>query len=106
MRSGGVQNVFGHSNSNSSYFNIDGQPLTAGEFYNKMIENGYKPGTKINLYSCGSGSNGLAQEISNLSGAEVVAPTGDINPTRGGNLDKGTTGIKGSEVKIFKPIEE
>lgn len=98
-----AQNVFGHSGANLDYFKIDGKRLNAKEFYNTMLDNGYKTGTDIYMYCCGTGSNGLAQEVSNLSGANVKAPTGEINPTWGGNLAKNKTGVPGSKVVDIKP---
>lgn len=79
----GWYDVIIHGSENGQFFvvkNASNQTtryMTASQVYTKMVENGYQQGTKIRLMSCWSGKlqEGVAQELSCLAQAEVVAPT-------------------------------
>lgn len=83
-------------------FNIDNQPITAKELYERMLLSGYEPGTKIRLISCNAAKGPIAQELSNLAGAQVIAPSNLTKVLPGSKI----VTIDGSKYKVFMPGNE
>jgi RHS repeat-associated protein len=80
-------------------FNLGGpNPVSVQEVYNLMLQNGYKQGTSIRLISCNSGK-GVAQELSNLAGAKVIAPKALTKVNDAGKLITSD----GSKYQVFNP---
>ena len=76
------------------------------ELYSKMLLDGYKPGTRIRLMSCWSGSleEGAAQQLSNISGGMTVAPTKPMFVGYPGSFFQvGKPIVPGGVFKVFKP---
>ena len=69
-----------------SAFNINGNPISVGEMYSLMLEGGYQQGTPIRLISCNAASGSLAQDLSNLAKAKVIAPSSRTMVTEGGKI--------------------
>lgn len=76
----GWYDVVVHGTEDGLGFTIKGcvDPITPQQLYTRMLANGYEQGTKIRLISCYSGSltDGAAAQISKLSNATVMAPSG------------------------------
>lgn len=79
-------------------FSINGKTRSVQEVYNLMLQNGYKPGTSIRLISCNAGK-GVAQELSNLANAKVIAPKALTKVVDGGKI----VTSDGSKYKLFVP---
>ena len=83
-------------------FSINSEVVGAQKLYELMLKSGYSPGTRIRLISCNAANGGrssVAQELSNLSKAEVVAPTARVRVEAGGKIIT----EDGSKLQVFKP---
>ena len=97
--------VHGDANAPGILFNVNGKSVNAEGLYNLMIQNGYTKGTRIRLIACNAaqgGKSSVAQELSNLSGAQVVAPAARTRVAEGGKLIT----EDGSKYKVFNPVKE
>ena len=96
-----------HGTRDGQNFVVDGKLTSPTEFYGMMLKDGYKPGTNIRLMSCYSGScsNGAASQLSNLSGARVVAPNDYVFvPGQGSMFTPGRPVVgNGGRFRIFDP---
>ncbi|RAJ05506.1 hypothetical protein LX64_02666 [Chitinophaga skermanii] len=65
---------------NGMHFTIGKHKISAETLYSMMLKDGYINGAQIRLMSCRSGafSNGAAAQLSKLTNAKVIAPTGDL----------------------------
>ena len=79
-------------------FSIGGKTTSVQEVYNLMLQNGYKQGTSIRLVSCNAGK-GVAQELSNLANAQVIAPSARTKVSDAGKLITSDA----SKYQVFKP---
>lgn len=76
--------------------------MTAEQLLEYMVENGYNGTDRIRLISCHAGNGGkssLAQELADLSGNQVIAPTDKTRVLKGGKLDT----KDGEKYKVFEP---
>jgi len=80
-------------------FNVDGKAITAEQLYQRMLESGYKQGTSIRLISCNAASGPLAQDLSNLAKAKVIAPAAKTKVVTGGKI----LTEDGSKFQVFEP---
>lgn len=78
----GYFTVGGHGSSKnivdeSGRFRKLGQRIDAKQVYSDMLQAGYKRGTPVLIWSCntGEGNNSLAEQLSQLVGAPVKAPS-------------------------------
>jgi RHS repeat-associated protein len=99
-----------HGTRDGQNFSISGQTIPPEKFYQMILQDGYQPGTNIRLMSCWSGScsNGAAQQLSNLAGAKVVAPSGAVETVGPTNIYyQGKRffifGAEKNEFRLFKP---
>lgn len=69
------------------------------QFYRTLFYNGLI----INLISCHSACNGTAQELSNITGSVVRAPTNRIGIPKNAQPDTPLTIDKNGEYRYFAP---
>lgn len=78
----GYYDVDAEGNGGKLYDN-KGKEITVDQLYTQMEKDGYKKGTPIYLYACGSGvKGGAASKLAVKAGATVVANTGIVTITR------------------------
>jgi hypothetical protein len=73
----GWYDVVVHGSRDGFHALINGQKISAYDFYKQMTLAGYKQGTRIRLISCHTGRAdfGFAFQLSHFAKAKVVAPT-------------------------------
>lgn len=82
----GTYGVEGHGLPRSLFFG-NGQPMTAGELATRITSDSrYQPGMTVYLMCCetGKGRRSVAQQLANVLGTEVVAPTEKLWPQQNG----------------------
>ncbi|MDI3321388.1 LamG-like jellyroll fold domain-containing protein [Pinibacter soli] len=94
--------VHGDNAAPGVLFNIDGNPIGAEGLYKTMLENGYNGTDKIRLISCNAGLGGkssVAQELSNLTNTQVIAPSAKTLVDKSGKFITSDA----SKYKVFNP---
>jgi hypothetical protein len=64
--------------------------MDAPQLLQRMVDDGYKMGDPVRLLACGTGdtsvTNNLAQQLADLTGARVSAPTDILSIPRDGSI--------------------
>ena len=105
----GMHNVIVHGDINdidkgvTDNMYVNGLPTHTQQIADAILSNPFYNGKIINLISCHSACNGTAQELSNITGSIVRAPTNRIGIPKGSKGNSPLVIDRNGEYKYFSP---